>query len=512
MESNDLNPFSTGGPPDCVLAVDLGSSGMRAALIDRDGRVIARESLALEIVAESSGVSEADPGHWWDCLQRLADRLAVAAPAAWGRVAALAISAFTRCQVLVGADGALVRPALMWRDARSAGMLAALATRCPDDHPERAQLNAFHPLARLAWLQANEPDSLRDGVTVLEPKDFLNLRLTGLQGGDPVSCARLLACAQAASGTSLFDAARLPVSLLPDMREPLAIVGPVRRGLDGALARLAGAPVVTMAHDTWASVVGLGAMRANFAYNLSGTTEVFGLIGDQPGSAEGLLCVDWGGGRWQLGGPSQSGADAVLWLASLIAGLSSRPADAGARLDALLGEPRQPEPVLFLPYLQGERVPWWDPDLRAAFVGLNRRHGRGDLAWAVIEGLAFLNRIVLERAERSGVPVAREIRFGGGGAASQRWRQVKADVLGRDILCPAPGDEGLRGAAIAAWAAVGEYPDLDAAQRALVPSIDPVRPDPARVDSYSRLYQLFCETGLALAPISRQLARWGGKR
>ena len=173
-----------------------------------------------------------------------------------------------------------------------------------------------------------------------------------------------------------------------------------------------------MLFRSWASVVGLGAMRTGYAYNLSGTTEVLGVIDTQPFTAPGLLTVDWSGQCWQLGGPSQSGADAVLWLSQLFGGSASRPQDAGARLDALLSETRQPEPLLFLPYLQGERVPWWDPDLRAAFVGLNRRHGQVDLAWAVIEGIACLNRTVLSRAELARGSRVNEIRLGGGGAVA----------------------------------------------------------------------------------------------
>ena len=126
--------------------------------------------------------------------------------------------------------------------------------------------------------------------------------------------------------------------------------------------------------------------RQGYAYNISGTTEVFGAVGAEPVHAEGLMTVDWGGGHHQVGGPGQNGADTVAWLLPLLGRLGAEGmAGVGAAMEALLGAPREPQPALFLPYLQGERVPYWDPHLRGAFIGLNRRHGPGDLAWAVLE-------------------------------------------------------------------------------------------------------------------------------
>ena len=492
-----------------ILAVDLGSSGLRGALIDRRGSILARHALPLRVPADAAGRSEADPAHWWQMFQALASALSGAAPNAWRRVVAVSIGGLTRCQVLVAESGVTTRPALMWRDTRAAPIIEALRLRCPANHLETAELSAFHPLARIAWLGTHEPESLRGSVKVLEPKDFLNFKLSGVAATDSVSSARLIACAAAGPDGNLFDALGISQTILPRICAPLDQVGKVLPGLEGALASLAGAAVVAMAHDTWASVVGLGAMRPGAAYNLSGTTEVFGVIDPSPHTAPGLLSVDWTAGNWQLGGPSQSGADAVVWLSELLGtGVQSR-REAGAALDALLAQDRQPEPVLFLPYLQGERVPWWDPDLRGAFVGLNRRHSRADLAWAVVEGVAFLNRTVLERAEIARGGAVSSVRFGGGGASSRLWRQAKADILNRDIICPVDGEEGLLGAAIAAWTSLGEFSDLAQAQGALVPTGQIVHPNPRRTEQYSRAYDLFRRTEDALSPISRELARRG---
>lgn len=493
-----------------VLACDIGGSGLRAALVDRAGAIVARRRIALAAEADGSGRAEADPHLWWRAFAEAASHLVGEAGSAG--IAAVAITAFTRSQVLVDREGAVVRPAILWSDARADAVLDDLRERLPADHPEAAALSAYHPLARLWWLRQAEPAALAAAAHVLDPKDYLNLRLTGVAASDPVSLARLHASAEPhAGGPSLFDAAEIDVGLLPPLLPPATIMGRVREGLDGRLAALAGAPVITMAHDTWASVLGLGALRPGLGYNLSGTTEVLGVVGTEPMRAEGLLTVDWSGEAggpplWQLGGPSQAGGDTLVWLAALLSGDPGDPAGTGDALDRLLAEPRAAEPLLFLPHLQGERTPHWDPALRGAFVGVSRRHGPADLAWAALEGIAFLNRLVLERAEAAaGGPVV-EIRFGGGGAANARWRQVKADVLGRVVASIEGEEHGVLGAAIAARTALGEYPGLAAAQDALVRVGERHAPRPEAQAAYDRLYPLWRAAGEALAPLSRRLA------
>src|SRR3546814_7441484 len=131
-------------------------------------------------------------------------------------------------------------------------------------------------------------------------------------------------------------------------------VGPVQAGLPGALARLAGRPVVACSNDTWAAVAGLGALRPGYAYNISGTTEVFGAIGAEPVQAQGLMTVDWGNDHHQIGGPGQNGADTVAWLLHLLGRLGDEGMAAVAEaMNALLNAPRDPQAALFLPYQIG---------------------------------------------------------------------------------------------------------------------------------------------------------------
>jgi xylulokinase len=460
----------------CVLAVDLGGSGLRAALIGGDGG----QRSFCDFPTRSA--DEADPAAWWRHLIAAAAMLRAARPRLFAGVRAIAITGFTRSLVLLGGDGAVLRPAMLFGDARAAGLLDDLRRRGAG-HDEARRLDATHAAARLAWLARHEPGVIERAAHAVEAKDYLNFRLTGMVASDPISSARL------AASRGLLGALGLP-ALLPPLRRPHETLGAVQAGLPAPLDALAGVPVLTMAHDTWAAVLGLGALRAGTAYCISGTTEVLGLLHDRPAQADGLLTVDWDG-LWQIGGPSRHGADLLVWLRDL--GLD--PADPA---------PQDPPPILFLPTLEGERVPHWDTGLRGAFLGLRRGHGSQDLARAVMLGVALNSRTVLERAEAAAGRRAAELRLGGGGALPG-WAQLRADALGRPVVLTGGGQSGLLGGAIAGFAAV-EGRTLEAMQRRLVRDAARFEPDPRRHRRATQLHALFTQAEQAVAPISRALA------
>ncbi|MDX3807055.1 xylulokinase [Bosea thiooxidans] len=483
-----------------VLACDLGGSSFRAALIDRRGETRAECAIPGPALNDHLDRSEVAAEAWWALLLRAADRLAQEEPSLFARIEGIAICGVTRTQVFLGHDGRELRPALTWKDARAEAAATGLRKKL-GTHPEAGRINAFHPLARLAWLAEAEPERFHALARVLEPKDYLNFRLTGRQASDPVSMARLVACAQPAGESSALIALDLSSTIIPTLLAPYDRVDPVRTGLPAPLDRLSGLPVFCGCNDTWAAVAGLGALRTGYAYNISGTTEVLGVLGPEEVEAEGLITVDWGG-LWHLGGPSQNGADTAAWLAELLGNSGS----VGAHIEALLAGRRHPQPLIFLPYLQGERVPYWNPNLRGAFIGLSRQHGPTDLAYAVLEGVACLNRIVLERAEAAlGQPVG-EIRFGGGAAANSVWAQIKADLCGRSVVVGNAREPGLLGAAIIAWTGLGHFASLTAAQDALVSIAQRYDPRPDRKAAYDALYALYRRSEQALAPISADLA------
>jgi len=486
-----------------VLACDIGGSHFRLGLVDEEGNVPHDVTLASPAEGDDGSIA---PETWWDRFTDAAEQLARAAPDAFAGAAAVAVCGVTRTQVFLDAAGTPVHPAITFRDARAAEIAEELRARLDPVHPEAAHVNAFHPLARLAWLKRHAPAAYGRLAWVVDPKDFINARLTGVVASDSVSAGRLAACAASAEAGSLFAAAGLSEAVLPPLLAPGATVGIVGATLGGALARLAGRPVVCGSHDTWAAVVGLGAMRPGFAYNISGTTEVLGLMSPADATADGLLTIDWGGGLNQIGGPGQNGADTARWLAELLTRWRGEPVDVPATFETLLAQPRDRAPVLFLPLLQGERTPYWNPSMRGAFLGLNRRHGAGDLAWALLEGIALLNRDVLTRAETAAGIACSEIRFGGGAAANRLWAQVKADVCDRPVVVGTAGEPGLVGAAALAQVAAGTFASLEAAQARMARPDRRYLPRADRRPFYDVLFGQFRRAVAELAPLSADLA------
>jgi len=276
----------------------------------------------------------------------------------------------------------------------------------------------FDDAARLAWIERHQPARFARIAHVVEPKDYLAHRLTGQMP---------------------------PAATVPWQR-----VGDVR-----SVARLAGVPVFAGAMDTWASAIGAGAVAPGQAYDVAGTTEAVGLVTAQPVSVEGLRGFPWTESTHQIGGPTQAGADCARWCHETFR-VRGTLGDAIARTGATL---RKHAPV-FLPYLAGERAPVWSSGVRGAFHGIDRAHAPDDFLWSAMEGVAHAVADILRLAESAAGLRATELRACGGGAQSDAWCALKADVLGIPVIRSQAAETGLVGAAMAAAVGLQWYPDL----------------------------------------------------
>ena len=497
---------SRGDVASTVLAVDLGGSALKASLFAVDGEALAAANVPLFFDEGDDGRSEQNPIVWWEALERATGEIARQDPLGLDRVAAVAICGFTRTQVFLDAAGEPVRPAIGFRDSRAQGEAdAVLASASVAAHPEARHVNGFHPLARLLWLRKADASTWAATQTILEPKDYLNFRLTGRAVSDRISQFRL---ARALHGgeASLADITGIEKNVLPTLGDPADTVGEVRPGLPGALARIAGARVFCGSHDTWAAAAGLGALSPGRAYCISGSSEVFGLITNAEAEASGLITIRWGEDVWQVGGPGQNGANALAWIVDRL-DPGDRPF--ARRLGDLLAQPASKAPLIFHPFLHGERVPYWDRDLRAAFLGLGSGHGPADMVRAVMEGVAFVNRIVLERAERAAGLKATEVRIAGGGGRNADWSRIRADVLDRPVLTSPVREMGLAGCLALARMGLGLDDGIARAAETVSPPLSRFQPDAARRQRYDALFSVFTETHDAVARASHLLARIG---
>ena len=448
-----------------ILVADLGAGSMRVALVSPTGRILGMHASKLTVQESHAGWAEADPAAWWRVLSD-------GAAALLGRhqVVGVCLTGMTRSQVFLDGGGQVLRPAILWRDTRAAADAAAVSALLPCANPAVA-VTAFHPLARLAWLHRMEPDTWRRLALALEPKEFLAWRLTNEAASDAVTAARLdpLGAVPGDAPSWLHQATALLALPRP---LPWAVLGTVTCA-DAPWDRLRGVPVFAGSMDTWAGAVGAGCCRPGEAYDVCGTSEAAGLLSAAPGQAEGLVSLPWAPGAWHLGGPTQAGGDAVAWAHQAF----RVPGALAAALQRTGQQPVTPDLPHFLPALAGERAPVWNPDLRGTFAGLSRSHGPDALLWAAMEGVARAVQAVLRRAGGA----LQAVRLAGGGARSDAWAQMRADVLGVPVLRPRTLDAGLLGCAAAACVGLGLYPTLGQAADAMNPVGRRFDPDPARV-------------------------------
>jgi xylulokinase len=402
----------------------------------------------------------------------------------------------SRTQVLLDSQGRSIRPALLWRDHRAVEDAASLAGQIPLPNPATS-INAFHPLARLAWIARMEPAHFERLKLVLEPKDFLNLRLTGVTATDSVTAARLDDLALAPPdllatlqrGLSLLEHPRVP---------PWARIGEIT-AVHAPFDELRGIPVFAGAMDTWAGAVGSGVSSAGRAYDVAGTSEAVGLVSPWNVSVPGLVTLPWAENLFQIGGPTQAGGDAARWAFETfrVAGRFEQAMEHAGRL-----APTAELPV-FLPYLAGERAPVWRPEIRGVFDGLSRHHDGRAFLFSTLEGVAFaVKDILLAAANGAGTDVE-EVHISGGGARSDAWCQLKANVLGVPVARPSEVETGLIGCAITCAVGLGIHGSLHGAADAMSPMERTFEPDPSLVPLFASRFERYQDLkARALGPAS----------
>ena len=267
-------------------------------------------------------------------------------------------------------------------------------------------------------------------------------------------------------------------SRLPALADPLSVAGVVQAGMP-----FAGTPVVLGMMDAWASLLGLGVVRQGQAMLLSGTSEVTGLISATVTAEAGVVTFPPWAGITLHAGPTQAGGASLDWLARLLGQSAGDLAQGEAEITA--------STPLFLPHLQGERAPFWDAALRGTFAGLTGATGPAELTAAVMEGVAFSARLALESLERSGAVQPDTVRLGGGGAASDRWCQIRADALKVPLERVAGKDPAAMGAAVMAGVGSGALPDLATAAERLVRVERTFTPNPAKAQLADRRFALW---------------------
>jgi xylulokinase len=470
------------------LGLDLGTSGVKALLIDETQRVVASGHAALDVSRPHSGWSEQDTAEWVRACGEALAALKVARPTELAAVRGIGLSGQMHGATLLDAGDRVLRPCILWNDTRSHAEAAALDA---DPRFRKITGNIVFPgftAPKLVWVRNNEPAVFARVKKVLLPKDYLRLWLTGEHISEmsdsagtswlDVGCRRW--------SPELLAATELDESHMPALVEGTEKAGGLRAELAAQWGMAAGIPVAGGAGDNAASACGMGTVGEGHAFVSLGTSGVLFAANaaylPNPESAVHTFCHALPD-TWHQMGVILSATDSLNWLSDLTG------RDAAHLTDELGDTLKPPTGVAFLPYLSGERTPYNDSAIRGAFVGLERESGRAVLTQSVLEGVAFAFRDSLEALKMAGTRLSRVTAIGGG-SRSRYWLKAIATALGIPVDIPADGDFGAAfGAArLGLIAATGADPlAICTAPRTEAT----VEPDAGLRDSYEHAYQSY---------------------
>lgn len=422
------------------LGLDLGTSGVKAMLIDGEQRVIGSATGALDVSRPHPGWSEQDPAHWIRATKEAVGALKGAHPAELAAVRGIGLSGHMHGATLIDASDAVLRPCILWNDTRSFAEAAAL-----DADPRFRALtgNIVFPgftAPKLAWVKNNEPEIFAKVAKVLLPKDYLRLWLSGEHISEMSDSAGTswLDTGKRAWSAELLAATDLSEDQMPRLVEGTEQGGTLRAELAAEWGMGAGVVIAGGAGDNAASACGMGTVAEGQAFVSLGTSGVLfaanGSYLPKPESAVHAFCHALPD-TWHQMGVILSATDALNWHAKV----TGRTA---GELSAEVGDVlHAPTGVTFLPYLSGERTPHNDAKIRGAFIGLGHESGRAELTQAVMEGVTFAIRDSLEALKSAGTSISRVTAIGGG-SRSRYWLASIATALDMPVDIPADGDFG----------------------------------------------------------------------
>ncbi len=489
-----------------LLGIDYGTGGCKTTVLDEKGRFVGEASTEFATFHEHPGWSEQTPSDWWAALCASLGKLAEKG-VDLKSVAACALDGSTHNAVLLDAALKPVRRTIMWTDQRATSECAALKA----GWGEKVFSTCYQmpaptwTLPQMMWLKANEPDVLKKTEHVLFVKDYVRYLLTGHVATDGIEAQGTLFwdMKKACWSPELVALAGLKMSALPPLVNPTDVVGGVTAEAAAATGLPEGMPVVCGSSDSAVEDYGAGAVEpGDLIIKLATAGNVNAMTAEAHPHPKTLTYSHIVPGMWYSVSATNSAALCQRWFRD---NFYKESLD-GRNVWEVMGAEAKNSPIgangiFFHPYLQGERCPYWDSNLRASFTGVSISSTRGDFSRALMEGVAYSLRDCYRTLEEMRLAVKR-IFLIGGGARSTLWSEIVTNVFNCEVAVPTPGDASF-GACLLAGTGIGLFADVkDAVAKCL--HIDrTIRPDPEAVARYDHLFTCYRRIHDALAPVYR---------
>lgn len=474
-----------------IVAIDIGTTGAKAALVAADGQVTASGYSGYSTHTPANHWVEQMPGDWWDATCQALAQLWATAGVDRATIAAVALSGQMQDLILLGDEDAL-GAAILYSDSRAQVEADTIAARISDAELVRITGNeqgAASLLAKWRWVQSHEPTRLAACRTILlGAHSYIGWRLSGVTSCDytTASTTGLLDLAGNTWATALLTQLQLPTDKLPVLLAADTPIGLVTRSAADATGLPAGLPVYTGAGDLAATTVGVGAGEPGRFYCYLGTSGWIAttLAQATPNPQGGVFTLRHPDPtRFIQVAPMLTAGGNLDWVRMQVIDT-----DDYAQINELAAAaPVGSHGLLYLPYLAGERSPFSDPNARACYIGISGRTERSDLVRAVMEGTGFAYRSLLEALTDK----AEALYMVGGGARSAIWMQILADIFGCPVhIVAEPANAGTRGAAIIVGRALGWY-DSFVPHPAFFPIQQTFQPNVTHHHTYQALYPIF---------------------
>ena len=464
------------------IGLDLGTSGLKGLLVDRLGNVIKESNESYPVHYPRDGWSEQNPEDWIAATRKIVKTLSQGVE---GDVKGISIGGQMHGLVILDEEDNVIRPAILWNDGRTQKQTDYLNNVIGKERLSALTANiafAGFTAPKILWVKENEPENFAKIAKIMLPKDYVAYMLTGVHSSDysDASGTLLLDVEHKCWSKDMCNICSVKEEWLPRLYESYEVTGKVLKefGLPNAV-------FVAGAGDNAAAAIGTGTVK-NGSCNISlGTSGTVFISGDtfSVDKKNALHAFAHANGKWHLMGCILSAASANKWWLEDILKTNDY---AGAIKNVSLGE----NSVYFLPYLMGERSPHNDVNARGAFLGMRANTTREEMNLAVLEGVAFALRDCVEVARSSGIVVSKTA-ICGGGAKSEVWKKIIANVLNAEVVSLETEQGPSYGAAILAMVGTGEYATVKEATDHIVKEKSSVLPEKDLTEKYEAKYQKF---------------------
>lgn len=487
-----------------VIGIDLGTSGTKTVLFDQLGNTIASHTVEYPMYQPQNGWAEQDPADWWNASVETLKHVVAESHVDKGDIVGIGISGQMHGLVMLDEENHVIRNSIIWCDQRTAEECEEIERLVGRERLIQITANPAltgFTASKIMWVKNHEPENYAKCRHILLPKDYVRFMLTGEYATEvsDASGMQLLDVGKRCWSDEVLEKLGIEKSYLGKVYESPEITGCVTEKIAALTGLLAGTPVVGGAGDNAAAAVGTGTVADGAAFTTIGTSGVVyahtkEMAIDPKGRVHTFCCAV--PGEWHVMGVTQGAGLSLKWFRDnfcqdIIAEAKEKGIDPYDITNVMAEKSGiSARRLLFLPYLMGERTPHLDPNARGAFVGLSAIHERGDMIRAIMEGVTYSLKDCLSVLEEMGVQPDNMLACGGG-ARSDLWRQMMADVYDMDVSTVDSKEGPALGVAILAMVGAGLYENVEVACQKVIRAHNTTKKKAENTEKYEKVYRIY---------------------